>query len=59
VTTRYYSRWQKKFFFTDTDDESRQRFLETRFLALGVLGNSQPFGSLTARRAILNTTRRS
>ncbi len=23
VTTRYYSRWQKKFFFTDTTDESR------------------------------------
>src|SRR6202161_614545 len=23
VTTRYYSRWQKKFFFTDTNDQSR------------------------------------
>jgi len=39
VTTRYYSRWQKKFFFTDTDDESRQRFLgDQGFLALGGAG---------------------
>src|SRR5580698_3687676 len=43
VTTRYYSRWQKKFFFTDTTDESRQQFLETKIFWLsGVLGNSQP-----------------
>ncbi len=27
VTTRYYSRWQKKFFFADTTDESRADFL--------------------------------
>ncbi len=30
VTTRYYSRWQKKFFFTDTDDASRLEFLELK-----------------------------
>jgi hypothetical protein len=43
VTTRYYSRWQKKFFFTDTDDPSRQQFLLSKvFWLSGVLGNSQP-----------------
>jgi len=28
VTTRYYSRWQKKFIFTETDDEERLRMIE-------------------------------
>jgi hypothetical protein len=58
VTTRYYSRWQKKFFFTDTDDESRQRFLETKvFWLSGVLGNSQPVWIADPRDAqYLNTT---
>ncbi|MHB1935107.1 MAG: hypothetical protein ACYCOR_00805 [Acidobacteriaceae bacterium] len=43
VTTRYYSRWQKKFVFTDTDDEARTDFLALKLYWLsGVLGGSQP-----------------
>ena len=43
VTTRYYSRWQKKFVFTDTDDEARMDFLALKLYWLsGVLGDSQP-----------------
>jgi hypothetical protein len=58
VTTRYYSRWQKKFFFTDTTDESRQQFLESKIFWLsGVLGNSQPVWIADPRDAqYLNTT---
>jgi hypothetical protein len=58
VTTRYYSRWQKKFFFTDTDDESRQQFLLAKvFWLSGVLGNSQPVWIADPRDAqYLNTT---
>ena len=58
VTTRYYSRWQKKFFFTDTDDESRQRFLMAKvFWLSGVLGKSQPVWIADPRDAqYLNTT---
>ena len=58
VTTRYYSRWQKKFFFTDTDDESRQEFLLAKvFWLSGVLGNSQPVWIADPRDAqYLNTT---
>ena len=58
VTTRYYSRWQKKFFFTDTDDQSRQQFLMTKvFWLSGVLGNSQPVWIADPRDAqYLNTT---
>jgi hypothetical protein len=58
VTTRYYSRWQKKFFFTDTDDQSRQQFLLTKvFWLSGVLGNSQPVWIADPRDAqYLNTT---
>ena len=58
VTTRYYSRWQKKFFFTDTDDESRQNFLLAKvFWLSGVLGNSQPVWIADPRDAqYLNTT---
>ena len=58
VTTRYYSRWQKKFFFTDTDDQSRQQFLLTKvFWLSGVLGNSQPIWIADPRDAqYLNTT---
>ncbi|MFZ0661695.1 MAG: hypothetical protein WAM66_03305 [Acidobacteriaceae bacterium] len=41
VTTRYYSRWQKKFFFTDTTDENRQEYLALKVYWLsGVLGGS-------------------
>jgi hypothetical protein len=58
VTTRYYSRWQKKFFFTDTDDPSRQQFLLSKvFWLSGVLGNSQPVWLGDPRDAqYLNTT---
>ena len=30
VTTRYYSRWQKRFIFNDTTEKSRREFLETK-----------------------------
>jgi hypothetical protein len=58
VTTRYYSRWQKKFFFTDTDDESRQKFLLVKaFWLSGVLGKSEPVWIADPRDAqYLNTT---
>ena len=43
VTTRYYSRWQKKFFFADTTDQSRMDFLTLKTYWLsGVLGANQP-----------------
>jgi hypothetical protein len=58
VTTRYYSRWQKKFFFTDTDDRSRMDFLALRTYWLsGVLGANQPVWIADPRDAqYLNTT---
>jgi hypothetical protein len=58
VTTRYYSRWQKKFFFTDTEDQSRGDFLLGKvFWLSGVLGNSQPVWIADPRDAqYLNTT---
>jgi hypothetical protein len=58
VTTRYYSRWQKKFFFTDTDDRSRLEFLALKVYWLsGVLGANQPVWIPDPRDAqYLNTT---
>jgi hypothetical protein len=58
VTTRYYSRWQKKFFFTDTDDQSRMDFLALKVYWLsGVLGGSRPVWIADPRDAqYLNTT---
>jgi hypothetical protein len=58
VTTRYYSRWQKKFFFTDTDDASRLEFLELKTYWLSyVLGGDQPVWIADPRDAqYLNTT---
>ncbi len=58
VTTRYYSRWQKKFFFTDTDDKSRMEFLALKaFWLSGVLGTGQPVWIADPRDAqYLNTT---
>lgn len=58
VTTRYYSRWQKKFIFTDTTDEERKEFLVLKVYWLsGVLGNSQPVWIADPRDAqYLNTT---
>lgn len=43
VTTRYYSRWQKKFFFTDTTDTTRQEYLALKVYWLsGVIGGNRP-----------------
>jgi hypothetical protein len=58
VTTRYYSRWQKKFFFTDTNDQSRMDFLALKVYWLsGALGGSQPVWVADPRDAqYLNTT---
>ena len=58
VTTRYYSRWQKKFFFTDTTDASRMDFLKLKVYWLShVLGNDQPVWIADPRDAqYLNTT---
>ena len=58
VTTRFYSRWQKKFVFTETDDQERLRFLLSKVYWLsGVLGNSKPVWIADPRDAqYLNTT---
>ena len=43
VTTRYWSRWQKKFVFTETSDERRLAYLLSKVYWLsGVLGESAP-----------------
>src|SRR5271154_2351570 len=58
LTTRYYSRWQKKFFFADTTDESRVDFLALKVYWLsGVLGGNEPVWISDPRDAqYLNTT---
>lgn len=58
VTTRYYSRWQKKFFFTDTNNQSRQDYLALKVYWLsGALGGSQPVWIADPRDAqYLNTS---
>jgi len=58
VTTRYYSLWQKKFVFSDTDDEARTDYLALKLYWLsGVLGDSQPVWISDPRDAqYLNTT---
>lgn len=58
VTTRFYSRWQKKFVFTETDDNERLRFLLSKVYWLsGVLGNSKPVWIADPRDAqYLNTS---
>jgi len=58
VTTRYYSRWQNKFFFTDTTNTTRQDYLALKVYWLsGVLGGSQPVWIADPRDAqYLNTT---
>jgi hypothetical protein len=58
VTTRYYSRWQKKFIFTETDDNERLRYLLMKVYWLsGVLGGSKPVWIADPRDAqYLNTT---
>ena len=43
VTTRYYSRWQKKFLFTETNDAERLEYLLRKVYWLcGVLGEGEP-----------------
>jgi hypothetical protein len=43
VTTRYYSRWQKKFLFTETTDAERLEYLLCKVYWLsGVLGAGEP-----------------
>jgi hypothetical protein len=58
VTTRYYSRWQKKFVFTETDDNERLRYLLSKVYWLsGVLGGSKPVWIADPRDAqYLNTS---
>jgi hypothetical protein len=58
VTTRYYSRWQKKFFFTDTTDASRREYLALKVYWLsGVLGGNGSVWIADPRDAqYLNTT---
>ena len=58
VTTRFYSRWQKRFVFTDTDDAERLRYLLSKVYWLsGVLGESKPVWIADPRDAqYLNTT---
>lgn len=57
VTTRYYSRWGKKFVFTDTDDKTRLKYLLSKVYWLsGVLGDSKPVWIADPRDAqYLNT----
>jgi hypothetical protein len=43
VTTRYYSRWQNRFVFSDSTEEQRRDFLAIKLYWLsGVLGGNQP-----------------
>jgi hypothetical protein len=58
VTTRYYSRWQKKFLFTETSDAERLAYLLRKVYWLsGVLGKGQPVWIADPRDAqYLNTT---
>ena len=43
VTTRFYSRWKKRFVFTDTDDQERLKYLLCKVYWLsGVLGEGKP-----------------
>jgi len=58
VTTRFYSRWQKKFVFTETDDKERLVYLLRKVYWLsGVLGEGKPVWIADPRDAqYLNTT---
>ncbi|MGA2674641.1 MAG: hypothetical protein ABSE99_15595 [Terracidiphilus sp.] len=58
VTTRYYSRWQKKFLFTETNDAERLEYLLRKVYWLsGVLGSGQPVWIADPRDGqYLNTT---
>jgi hypothetical protein len=58
VTTRYYSRWQKKFLFTETNDAERLEYLLRKVYWLsGVMGDGKPVWIADPRDAqYLNTT---
>src|SRR5215469_8792103 len=58
VTTRFYSRWQKRFLFTDTNDQERLAYLLSKVYWLsGVLGESKPVWIADPRDAqYLNTS---
>jgi hypothetical protein len=58
VTTRYWSRWQKKFVFTETNDDERLEYLLSKVYWLsGVLGGSKPVWIADPRDAqYLNTS---
>ncbi len=58
VTTRFYSRWQKKFLFTETNDKDRLGYLLAKVYWLsGVLGEGKPVWVVDPRDAqYLNTT---
>ena len=58
VTTRYYSRWQKKFIFTETDDKERLRYLLSKVYWLsGIIGGNKPVWIADPRDAqYLNTS---
>ena len=58
VSTRFYSRWQKKFLFTETNDAERLEYLLRKVYWLsGVLGESKPVWIADPRDAqYLNTT---
>jgi hypothetical protein len=58
VTTRFYSRWQNKFVFTETDDNERLIYLLRKVYWLsGVLGEGRPVWIADPRDAqYLNTT---
>jgi hypothetical protein len=58
VTTRYYSRWKKRFLFTETTDAERLDYLLRKvFWLSGVLGGSKPVWIADPRDAqYLNTT---
>jgi len=57
VTTRFYSRWQKRFIFTDTNDAERLKYLLSKVYWLsGVLGQGKPVWIADPRDAqYLNT----
>jgi hypothetical protein len=58
VTTRFYSRWKKRFMFTDTNDATRQDFLASKVYWLShELGAGAPVWIADPRDAqYLNTT---
>ena len=58
VTTRFYSRWKKRFVFTETDDQERLAYLLSKVYWLsGVLGEGKPVWIADPRDAqYLNTT---